>query len=380
MNIRSMLEVCVCDEPLDPFAIAHRVLKLCNCNSEPLFEATGTRVPVPGFARDARVKAFAAAYGSDPVQVSEPVNAGDRLVVVSDHLARDFVVFELPKARGRAPPAVDPEADFRPECHWFCDVPSTLMRPEPKVYMSEALNPTLEKPLPVCCVCGSQLTYPFWSSLKHEVCGECLASGRLPQQTTTLDFFEVFEPEPGVGWSVEETNQLIKLVEDNGDNWAEISSLMKTRTPAECLIHFMRLPMYDQYYIADPLAVPAGEIPSDGKMLPFMIAPDPISAFVFFVHEFDSKLGSVVAEASERHIKEILSSKSGVMLFDRVPDIIRSLLQLVGERAGQLAVEEGTVMLSTLREVVRLLQNEITYQFRALEGHMKDVQEAQLRT
>ena len=369
-----MLEICACDVPLDPFALSHRALKIHNCNSEPPFEPCSTRIPDPSFLLEPRTAAFSSFYGTAPQTPPELIQVKDREMICSDHFARSFSEFTLLQPRGPVPPALDPDSDTSPECHWFCDVPSTLLHREPKIYMADALNPTLETPLPNCCMCQTPLTYPFASSLRHEICYDCLANGRLPFRTTTLDFFEVREPEPGVGWTLEETNQLIKLVEDTGDNWVEISQAMRTRTPAECLIHFMRISMYDQYYIADPLAVPPGEIPEDGKMLPFMIAPDPISAFVVFVHELDTRLGAAIAEASERRIKEILSSKSGMMLFDKVPDIIRELLVLLGERAALLAHDDGVNLVGAMREVLHLLESEVTYKIRTLEGHFRDTQ------
>jgi hypothetical protein len=202
-------------------------------------------------------------------------------------------------------PAIDPDTDVAPKPHWFCDVPSSALRPEPKVYLSEATNPVFfffSKPLPECCSCGERLSFPFMSSLKFTICFDCISQGKLPFQTTTLDFLRVDSPESPSDWTLSDTNRLLSLIADHGDDWSEISALLKSHTPAECLLHFLRLPMYDQYYIGDPLSVPEGEIPTNPKMLPFMIAPDPIAAYIEFINAVDRRLGSVVAgEAQNRN-------------------------------------------------------------------------------
>jgi hypothetical protein len=210
-------------------------------------------------------------------------------------------------------------------------------------------------------------------SLKYTICNGCISEGCLPVQTTTLDFFRVDPPGQSGNWSLADTNRLLSLVADHGDNWPEIANLLKSHTAAECLLHFLRLPMYDQYYIADPLAVPAGSLPEEPKLLPFMVAPDPIAAYVEFINAVDRRLGSVVAENAQKQIQAILSEKSGVMLFNQVHPILASLLRLTGETAGPLSRGDCGEMIATLRDLLRRLDQEVSAQFREFEHEVKEL-------
>jgi hypothetical protein len=170
-----------------PFALAGRPLRIENCNIPILFTPTCTRIPTSSFLRRPRLSLYEQFLGfalSDPPDGN--IATSDRVAYLSDHFHRDFTLFTLPRAIGKPVPAA--EADFNPKPHWFCDLPSS-MRPEPKIYMREAKNPTLSKPLPTCCSCGDGLAFPFMASLRHNICFECLAQGRLPERSTTLDFF-----------------------------------------------------------------------------------------------------------------------------------------------------------------------------------------------
>lgn len=368
-----MFEVSAADPDWDPFAVARRPLNIYNCNIEPQFQETNTRTGTGRHLFEARKSALEKTMSVYIEEPPEDIPASDEGAIIADHLYRDFAPFDPPEPRGDIVPFMDPDNDFKPKPHWFCDLPSSAMRKEPKIYMNEAQNPVLNKDLPHCCSCNEPLEFPFMASLKDDICYNCLAAGRLPPRSTTLDFVKVEDPEGGVGWTLEETNKLITLVADRGDCWAEIAAEMKTRTPAECILHFLRIPMFDQYYIADPLAVPKGDIPTDTKIVPFMSAPDPISAYVEFMHSFDSRLGSAVADKAQERIQEILQSKSGVVLYENVGKIVVELMELTGERALELAVEDSGKMMGTFREILRILDNEVITNFHELEAGMNDI-------
>jgi hypothetical protein len=254
------------------------------------------------------------------------------------------------------------------------------MRFAPKIYLNEATKPEFSHPLPECCSCGNALNYPFAASLKDNLCLECLASGRLPPQTTSLDFFQVDAPQFPGNWTTAETLRLLNLVADDGDNWVEIASKMRSHTASECLLHFLRLPMFDQYYIADPAAVPPGEISDNPKLLPFMIAPDPVAAYVEFLHALDPRMGNVIAERAQALIQAFLAASTGMMLFSEIPKIMTELVQVTGETAKSLAVEDCLKMIATMRDVLRSLDTEVASQFKEFESGMKEIQSHAFRT
>lgn len=365
-----MYEVSAADSSFDPFSMAKRPLKLRNLNIQSYFEPVQTRIPAPAFLRDSRIADFESKFGTKLRDPDELVSASSHVSVTSDIIHREFAPITRPEMHIVVPLG---QNEAKPPPHWMCDLPSSTMHREKKVFMNEAVNPTLSSPQPSCCSCGRTLEFPFMGSLNYDICQPCLGMGKLPVQTTTLDFFKVEDSTSiGVGWSLEETNRLVTLVAENGDDWAAVASKMKTRTAAECLVHFMRVPMYDQYYVADPLSVPKGEIPEDGKLMPFMIAPDPIAAFVVFMNVLDRRLGSALADYAESRIAEILTTQSGVMLYDRIPDIIRMLLVFTGKRAGELAIEDGCQMIATMRDIMRLLENDVVSELRGLDASVRD--------
>jgi hypothetical protein len=304
---------------------------------------------------------------------NEPVDPKNCQSFISDHFYRDFVPFALPEAIGKPLPFVDPDSNFNGKPHWFYDLPSTSMRPEPKIFLNEAMNATISRFPPICSSCQTQLVFPFMASLRYNICQDCISQGKLPPRTNTLDFFMVDEPHIAGNWTLAETNALVKKISEIGDNWTDIAAAMKTRTPGECLLHFLRLSMADPYYVTDPLSVPAGEPPEDDKMLPFMVAPDPIATFIAFLDRFAKRLGAPVAELARKRVEELLSGGKEVMLFSQVPGILRSLVELTGETARLIAKEEAVKMIQTMRDLLRIWDLEIGDQFSQFVAEIKEL-------
>ena len=49
----------------------------------------------------------------------------------------------------------------------------------------------------------------------------------------------------GVNWSDQETLLLLEAMEIYGENWNEIAEHVKTKSKAQCILHFLRMPMDD---------------------------------------------------------------------------------------------------------------------------------------
>ena len=373
-----MYEITTADPELDPFNISRRPLKIKNCNCPPIFRPINTRLELPNLIFDSLKEYLESVYDikvQPQNDQSIESNFENEDVIFSDHFLRCFTPFSNPIPFEKPPPFFDPRIDNPNPPFWMCDLPSTTMKREPKIYFNDAYNPLLTKRLPKCDFCGEQVTYPFFASLNNNLCSGCLKSGKIPPLTTTLEFFTVEDPEKLTGaWTLEETNKLLTTIENIGDDWRAVSNIVKTHSPAECLIHFMRLPMYDPYYISDPLEVPEGKIPNEPNILPFMVAPDPIAAYVEFLHVLNKKLGNKIAEISQRQIEQILSSKSGVMLFNHIPSIIKNLLEKTGEEAFNLAKDGFSDMISSMQQIIRLMEKEINEQFSLFNSGLKESQ------
>lgn len=366
-----MYSVTIADHELDPFAISRRPLHIKNCNNPPLFQQTNTRITLPQIIYDDRKSYCEKINGfqiSDPIPEDQAISSSEDKDIYSDHFNRDFTIFSLPDPIEKVPPFMTNNEESKRQPNWMLDLPSSTMHPENKVYYAETLNPTLKNEPPACDVCGEQLEFPFYASLKYNICANCLSNGKIPNNTTSLEFMIVEDPKKATGsWTLEETNRLLSIIEETGDDWQAISQEIKTHSPSECLIHFMRLPMYDQYYIADPLKVPQANfsndqdsnmIPLEANMLPFMIAPDPIAAFVEFLHILNTRLGNSIAELSQRQIEQILSSKSGYMQFNKVPEVLKNLLKATGEEAGNIAIDNFESLMNSFHTVIRNLERE----------------------
>ncbi|OHT17557.1 Myb-like DNA-binding domain containing protein [Tritrichomonas foetus] len=374
-----MFEVNIISQELDPFNLSRRPLHIQNCNIKPQFQPANTRISLPQVIYESRKEYFESVNGfwiRPPINNDQPISPEDPEELYSDHFNRDFAPFTMPEPNGNLLPFVDPKTETQKLPQWMLDLPSTAMKTEPKIYYEEATNPQLFKGLPNCDSCQKELSYPFFASFKYNICKKCYHKGKLPPSTNSLEFFVVENPSKISGsWSIKETNKLLSIIEDIGDNWEEIARQMKTRSPSECLIHFLRLPMYDQYYIADPCLVPPGEIPSnEPHILPFMVAPDPIASYVEFLHILNKKLGNIIADISQKKIEQILSSKSGMMLFNKVPDIMKELLQCTAEEAGKIARDEFEVLMEAFRRLNRLISREADSQYYLFDNQLKESQ------
>lgn len=383
-----MYTVTTADQQLDPFAISRRPLHIQNCNNPPLFQQTSTRLSSPQIIfedRKAYCESICGFKIHDNISEDQAVSSSNDEDIYSDHFNRDFLTFSLPEPVIKVMPFVTTNNESKRPPHWMLDLPSSTMHPENKVYFADALNPTLQKELPNCDMCGCQLTFPFYASLNFNICPQCLSKGEIPVGTTSLEFMVVDNPEKATGtWTLEETNTLLSIIEEIGDDWQTISQRIRTHSPTECLLHFMRLPMYDQYYIADPLQVPEAMfsepndpncmIPSESNILPFMIAPDPIAAYVEFLHILNTRLGNKIAELSQRQIEQILSSKSGVMLFNNIPEIMKNLLKATGEEAGQIATDDFESLMNSFRVVIRNLERERSNVSQIVKSGFKEFQ------
>jgi hypothetical protein len=63
-------------------------------------------------------------------------------------------------------------------------------------------------------------------------------------------------------------------------------------------------------------------------------------------------------------IEAILADKNGTMVFNQVPAIMMDLLTLTGQTAASLSREECGKMLTTMRDLLRQLDQEVSLQFR----------------
>ena len=358
-------------------------IKCCNINHRSTFHHSFSRIPTTQAIYSKKKQKYEEVSHitiSDYLaeKSEEKVNLTENLVI-SDHFNRSFSPVTLPEiSKSHFKPLFEPSQYSPP--HWFCDLPSTAFKTEPKIYLEEAINPTLKSKKIYCSHCGSSAKYPIYVSLNHVLCQSCIKSSHFPGKTTSLDYFKIEKPQElsDSSWKIEDLNKLLEIFEDIGDDWVQCGQRMG-KTPSECLLQFLRLPMYDRYYVSDPLSVPPGEIPSEeeSSKYPFMIAPDPIATFVEFIHILCPTIGNVVADVAQKEIESILSTKQGTIFMNSqkksenakncVPAIIKILLETTKNQAGLLSLQQAEELNQIMSALAQQLNNDVQKRFTTLQ-------------
>lgn len=82
------------------------------------------------------------------------------------------------------------------------------------------------------------------------LCMECFHEGRFFAGHSSLDFSRFDSSKEngvlvGENWSDQETLLLLEAMELYSENWNDIAEHVKTKSKAQCIIHFLRSPMDD---------------------------------------------------------------------------------------------------------------------------------------
>eukprot|EP00250_Pteridium_aquilinum_P016037 c22909_g1_i1 orf=255-2624(+) len=83
-----------------------------------------------------------------------------------------------------------------------------------------------------------------------DLCPECYNEGKFSFGITHTDFIlmeAVTDANDSGGWSDQETLLLLEALEMFGDNFSEIAEHVGTKTKAQCILHFIRLPIEDPF-------------------------------------------------------------------------------------------------------------------------------------
>ncbi|XP_019099134.1 PREDICTED: LOW QUALITY PROTEIN: SWI/SNF complex subunit SWI3C-like [Camelina sativa] len=187
-----------------------------------------------------------------------------------------------------------------------------------------------------CNHCSRPLpTVYFQSQKKGDIvlCSDCFHHGRFVVGHSCLDFVRVdpskfYGDQDGDNWSDQETLLLLEAVELYNENWIQIADHVGSKSKAQCILHFLRLPVEDG--LLDNVEVPGvtnsenpangydhkgtdsdGDIPgyseqdSDTEIkLPFVKSPNPVMALVAFLA---SAVGPRVAASCAHESLAILS-------------------------------------------------------------------------
>ncbi|GAB4862095.1 hypothetical protein Ancab_037348 [Ancistrocladus abbreviatus] len=104
-----------------------------------------------------------------------------------------------------------------------------------------------------CCHCSRPLLIVYYQSLKDAetlLCSDCYHEGSFVIGHSNIDFLRVDSTKDygdldGESWTDQETLLLLEALEIYNDNWNDIAEHVGTKSKAQCILHFLRLPMED---------------------------------------------------------------------------------------------------------------------------------------
>lgn len=88
-----------------------------------------------------------------------------------------------------------------------------------------------------------------------DLCAECYTNGKFDSDMSPSDFILMEPPEAGGAsggkWTDQETLLLLEAIELFRDNWSEIAEHVATKTKAQCILHFVQMPIEDAFFNHD---------------------------------------------------------------------------------------------------------------------------------
>ncbi|KAL5776876.1 hypothetical protein ACOSP7_009802 [Xanthoceras sorbifolium] len=122
-----------------------------------------------------------------------------------------------------------------------------------------------------CNYCSQPIPVVYYQSQKEVdilLCSNCFDDGRFVTGHSSLDFMRVDSAKDygdldGETWSDQETFLLLEAIELYNENWNEIAEHVGTKSKAQCILHFVRLPMEDG--LLENIEVPNMSRPSNSR-------------------------------------------------------------------------------------------------------------------
>ncbi|XP_020211477.1 SWI/SNF complex subunit SWI3C [Cajanus cajan] len=189
-----------------------------------------------------------------------------------------------------------------------------------------------------CNYCSRPLPAVYYQSQKEVdtlLCTDCFHDGRFVIGHSSIDFIRTdstrdYGELDGDSWTDQETLLLLEAMEIYHENWNEIAERVGTKSKAQCILHFLRLPMEDgkleninvpsrslssnvmnrddsgrqHCYSNGDTAGPVHQIRDPDSRLPFANSGNPVMALVAFLA---SAVGPRVAASCAHAALAVLS-------------------------------------------------------------------------
>ncbi|XP_051134354.1 SWI/SNF complex subunit SWI3D [Andrographis paniculata] len=116
-------------------------------------------------------------------------------------------------------------------------------------------EPRVEYHCNSCSADCSRKRYHCQKQADFDLCADCFNNGKFGSDMSPSDFI-LMEPgevggASGGNWTDQETLLLLEAIELFRDNWSEIAEHVATKTKAQCILHFVQMPIVDAFYNHD---------------------------------------------------------------------------------------------------------------------------------
>ncbi|KAL3843467.1 hypothetical protein ACJIZ3_000870 [Penstemon smallii] len=134
-------------------------------------------------------------------------------------------------------------------------VPATSSGLFPESVIADELvkseGPSVEYHCNSCAADCSRKRYHCQKQADFDLCAECFNNGKFDADMSPSDFI-LMEPAEAGGvsggnWTDQETILLLEAIEIFKDNWSEIAEHVATKTKAQCILHFVQMPIEDAF-------------------------------------------------------------------------------------------------------------------------------------
>ncbi|KAF4636381.1 hypothetical protein G7Y89_g1691 [Cudoniella acicularis] len=155
---------------------------------------------------------------------------------------------------------------------------------------------------------------PGGSKVKYDLCPNCFAEGRMPQNHQQ-NYYNKIEnptysavPDRDAPWDDGEVLRLLEALERYDEDWELIAEYVGTRTKEECVVKFLQFEIEDKYLDAEPVSRSTG-ISMLGRQeghLPFSQADNPVMSVIGFLAGLTEP--SVTAAAANKTVDAMKQS------------------------------------------------------------------------
>ncbi|XP_058081748.1 SWI/SNF complex subunit SWI3D isoform X2 [Magnolia sinica] len=133
--------------------------------------------------------------------------------------------------------------------------PAVLPRLLPESAIADELvrpeGPSVEYHCNSCSADCSRKRFHCQTQADFDLCSECYNAGKFDSGMAPADFILMESAEvPGASggnWTDQETLLLLEALELYGENWNEIAEHVATKTKAQCILHFVQMPIEDSF-------------------------------------------------------------------------------------------------------------------------------------